>query len=229
MDWKTFWDRPNAIYVNDRHRTIHYAGIADDIIRLLPGPDATVLDYGSGEALHADRIANACGQLFLLDAAPSVRVKLAERFATTPRIAILAPENLAELADRSLDLVIANSLVQYLSADDFDGCLATWHAKLRPTGQLVLADVIPPNVSPVTDAVALLRFARQHSFLWPAIAGLVRTIASPYTKLRRTVGLATYEEGEMLDRLGAAGFVAYRAQRNLGHNQVRMTFIAKPA
>lgn len=229
MDWKTFWDRPNTIYVDDRHRAAHYAGIAEDIVHLLPAPDATVLDHGSGEALFADRIARRCGQLFLLDSAPSVRAKLAERFATSPRITILAPEDLSRLTDRSLDLVIANSLVQYLSADDFDSCLTNWRAKLRPTGQLVLADVIPPNVSPVIDALALLRFAQRHKFLLPAIAGLARTILSPYAKLRRTVGLATYEEGVMLDRLRAAGFVAYRAERNLGHNQARMTFFAKPA
>jgi hypothetical protein len=32
----------------------------------------------------------------------------------------------------------------------------------------------------------------------------------------------------MLQRLAAAGFAAQRAGKNIGHNQARMTFIARP-
>jgi SAM-dependent methyltransferase len=227
MDWKTFWDRPNAIYVNDRHREAHYDGIARDLLALVPAPDAVVLDHGSGEALFADRVARACGRLHLLDAAPSVRARLGERFAADPNIAILAPEDLTALPDRSLDLVVANSLLQYLTADELDACLSVWRAKLRPSGRLVLADVIPPDVSAVTDALALLRFAHREGFLREAVVGLARTAVSPYRKLRRQLGLSTYAEGAMLDRLRGAGFQAFRAERNLGHNPARMTFVAK--
>lgn len=229
MDWKAFWDRPNAIYVDERHRAAHYRGIADDLIALVPAPDAAVLDHGSGEALDAERVAARCGRLYLLDAAPTVRAKLAERFAAIRSIAVLAPEDLAGLADRSLDLVVANSLLQYLSADELDLCLSAWRAKLRPSGRLVLADVIPPNVSPVTDALALLRFAAREGFLGAALTGLARTAVSPYRKLRRELGLAMYSEGQMLDRLSEAGFRAFRSERNLGHNPARMTFVASPA
>jgi trans-aconitate methyltransferase len=229
MDWKTFWDRPNAIYVDDRHKAAHYRGIADDLIGLVPAPDAAVLDHGSGEALDAERVAARCGRLYLLDAAPSVRARLAERLAGVRNVVVLAPDDLSALPDRSLDLVVANSLLQYLSADELDGCLAVWRAKLHSTGRLVLADVIPPDVSPVTDAMALLRFARREGFLGAAFAGLVRTALSPYRKLRKQLGLAMYREGEMLDRLSRAGFRAERAERNLGHNPARMTFIATPS
>ena len=33
----------------------------------------------------------------------------------------------------------------------------------------------------------------------------------------------------MLERLKAAGFTAKRAERNIGHNQWRMTFLARRA
>jgi ubiquinone/menaquinone biosynthesis C-methylase UbiE len=229
MDWKTFWDRPNAIYVNDRHRDAHYAGIAADIVALVPHAGAHVLDHGCGEALSADAVAAACGRLHLLDAAPSVREKLATRFRDARNVVVLAPEALWTVPDASLDLIVANSLLQYLSAEDFDRCLAEWRAKLAPTGRLVLADVIPPNVSPVTDALALLAFARSEGFLGAAITGLARTAVSPYAKVRSALGLAKYAEGEMLDRLRGAGFDAFRAERNMGHNPSRMTFIATHA
>lgn len=227
MDWKSFWDQPNAIYVSERHRDAHYAGIAEDLISLIPAPDAVVLDHGSGEALYAERVAARCGRLYLLDAAPSVRVKLRERSLGEAKIRVLAPEELEGLPDRSLDLVVANSLLQYLTPDEFDTCLALWRAKLRPTGRLVIADVIPPNVSPLTDALALLRFGARQGFLGAAIVGLARTALSPYRKLRKRLGLAMYSEGDMLDRLAAAGFAAERLATNLGHNPARMTFMAK--
>jgi hypothetical protein len=37
-----------------------------------------------------------------------------------------------------------------------------------------------------------------------------------------------YETAAMIARLQAAGFSAERAARNIGHNQARMTFIARP-
>ena len=56
-DWISFWDSHHSIYVNARHFDVHYRTIADMIVRHLPSPDAVVLDFGCGEALHADRVA----------------------------------------------------------------------------------------------------------------------------------------------------------------------------
>ena len=58
-DWVAYYDSPHSIYVNALHREVHYATIADEIARYVPSPSAAVLDYGCGEALHADRIAAA--------------------------------------------------------------------------------------------------------------------------------------------------------------------------
>jgi hypothetical protein len=41
--------------------------------------------------------------------------------------------------------------------------------------------------------------------------------------------MAHYTEAAILTRLAAAGFAAERAARNLGHNQRRMTFLARPS
>jgi hypothetical protein len=60
--WLVFWDNPHSIYVNARHKDVHYRQIAKEIAALVPGPDARLLDYGSGEALHADIIAAAAGE-----------------------------------------------------------------------------------------------------------------------------------------------------------------------
>ena len=114
-------------------------------------------------------------RLYLADAAPLVRERLAERFRASDKIEVLAPEDVERLPDASLDLVVANSLLQYLSADELRGLLRLWRTKLKAGGRLVLADVIPPDLSPAADAKALLGFAWQGGFCAPPLFGLART------------------------------------------------------
>jgi SAM-dependent methyltransferase len=227
-DWVSFWDRPHAIYVSERHADIHYRDIAAAIMRYLPGPAARVLDYGCGEALHADTVAAAAGHLFLCEAAPSVRRKLAVRYDGVGKIEVIAPEFLPAMPGHSLDLIVVNSVVQYLSRSELVTLLAQWRRLLAPGGTLVIGDVIPPDVSAWQDLMALLRYAGANGFLPAALLGVLRTAASPYRKLRATHGLARYGEADFMALLRSAGFSAERQAVNIEHNQARMTFTARP-
>lgn len=228
MNWRDYWNQDTPIYVSERHKVLHYQRVAADIAALVPSPAAHVLDYGCGEALSAGRVAARCERLSLCDAAPLVRERLRTRFAGSAKIDVLAPEEMDRIPEGSLDLVVANSLAQYLSRDELRGLVRLWRTKLKAQGQLVLADVIPPRVSPVTDAGALLGFGWQGGFAGQALLGLARTALSDYRKIRRELGLSTYAEREMIELLRDEGFSAERRPRNIGHNQARMTFVARP-
>ena len=95
-------------------------------------------------------------------------------------------------------------------------------------GTLVVSDVIPTHVPAATDAAALLRFGAANGFFTAAVAGLVRTLFSDYWRLRTNYGLTRYSEAAMMQKLATAGFSAQRAPKNIGHNQARMMFIARP-
>ena len=226
-DWISFWDSDHSIYVNARHFDVHYRTIADMIVRHVPSPDAVVLDFGCGEALHADRVAAACRRLILVDAAPKVRAGLAARFGANPNIEVRAPAELAELPDRSIDLAVMHSVAQYLTSAEFSALLVLFRRLLRPGGLLLIGDVIPPQVSAFADAMALLNYGAANGFLFAAVKGLLRTAVSDYTKLRSRIGITLYTEAEMLQRLEAAGFTAARAKANVGPNPARMTFLAR--
>lgn len=228
-DWISFFDSNHPIYVNARHRQVHAALVAAGIGRYLARPGLTVLDYGCGEALYAERLAEHAGRLILCEAAPHLRERLQQRFAGDGRIAVLAPEAVAALSGQSLDLVVMHSVAQYLTVADLTALLALFRRLLRADGRLVIGDVVQPNVSIVTDARALLALAAANGFLVAALVGLMRTALSGYRKLRRRMGLTRYSEADMLRTLAAAGFSARRAARNIGHNQARMTFEAAPA
>jgi hypothetical protein len=50
---------------------------------------------------------------------------------------------------------------------------------------------------------------------------------SDYWRLRSSLGLTRYAELAMIEKLTAAGFSVRRAESNIGHNQARMTFLAR--
>ena len=227
-DWLAFWDSSHVIYVNARHKDVHYRLIADQIAALVSGREARVLDYGSGEALHADLVAEAADELLLCEAAPGVRAGLKARFAGNPKIRVVAPHEIAGLPEHSLDLIVMHSVAQYLTAAGTGALFALFHRLLKPDGLLVVSDVMSPEVMAATDAWAVLRFGRANGFFLAALWALFRSLLSDYWRLRSRIGLTRYAEAAMIEKLGAAGFAAERAPANIGHNQARMTFYARP-
>ncbi len=226
MTWREFWNHPHSIYVSERHRLLHYDRIAKDIAALIPAQAAAVLDYGCGEAGSADLAARRCGHLYLFDTAPSVQSKLRQRFATEPNITVLDEPGFFALPDGGLDMIVCNSVLQYVRADETTRLVEIWHDKLKPGGRLVLGDMIPPDLSTLDDVKALLSFALKGGFLFAALRGLGATFFSNYRTLRDEIGLTTYSEDDILTLLSAHGFDASRVPHNIGHHQGRMTFVA---
>jgi SAM-dependent methyltransferase len=229
-DWIDFYDvQHSLIYVNARHRDVHYRMIADDIRKLVPSPNAQVLDYGCGEATAAGIVAAACGQLTLVEAAPTLRAALTARTAADPKIKVRAPDALAALPAASFDLIVMHSVAQYLSAAELTRLLQTFRRLIKPDGLFVLGDVVPPHLAAPVAAWTLLRFGAANGFFWAAAFGLLRLFVSDYRRLKKTVGLAHYDEAAVLARLQEAGFKPARAAHNIGHNRHRMSFLARPA
>jgi SAM-dependent methyltransferase len=224
--WREFWDSAHSIYVSERHKDVHYRDVAEQLAAFVPSPQARVLDHGSGEAIHADLVAARAGELLLCDSAATVRASITGRFVGNPKIKVIAPEDVERLPDARLDLIFANSLVQYLTADELGRMLALWRRLLAPGGGLIVADVIPPEVDALSDGLALLRYAAANGFLGAALVGLTRTALSRYRRLRNELGIARYSEADFLQKLRAAGFSAERMPKNVEHNPARMTFRA---
>ena len=227
-DWLGFWNGPHFIYVNARHKDVHYRLVAQEGAALVPNPGARVLDYGSGEALHAGIISEAAGEVLLCEAAPKVRENLAARFSGSSKIRVLAPHEMARLPEHTLDLVVLHSVAQYLTPAGTGALFVLFNRLLKPNGLLIVSDVLQPNVAAAADAIALLRYAKAKGFFFAAVWGLTRTLFSNYWRLRTRLGLTRYAETVMIEKLYASGFSAQRAPKNIGHNQARMTFYARP-
>jgi SAM-dependent methyltransferase len=228
MSWRDFWNGEHKIYVNARHHRLHFELIGRDICDLIESPSTHMLDYGCGEAGASNLIAKKCEGLLLFDTAPNVRAKLLADFASNPKIRILDEAALANIEAHSLDLVVINSVLQYLSHGECMDALILCKSKLKPQGRLIIGDVIPKESGALGDTKALLSFALHGGFFIAACLGLLATFFSDYRKLRSSIGLTRYSEDEAFTLLSKQGFKAERASHNIGHNQTRMTFIAKP-
>ena len=228
-DWIDFYDfKHSVIYVNARHRDVHYRTIAEGIRHYVPSATAHVLDYGCGEATSADLVAAACGQLVLAEAAPNVRASLTMRYAGDRKIVVVNSEQALTMPKGSFDLIVMHSVAQYLSAKELERLLSKFRTLLKPEGLLIVGDIVPPHFAAPAAALALLRFGAANGFFWAALRGLLRIFVSDYLRLKRTVGLSHYSEVVIREKLKRAGFATERAARNIGHNQWRMTFLARP-
>jgi ubiquinone/menaquinone biosynthesis C-methylase UbiE len=228
-DWIDYYDSTHTIYASKLHRDLHFQAVARDIIGYISSPDAVVLDYACGEALSAAKVAEACGKLYLAEPAPGVRGRLIARFAPNTRIRVRSLEDLRKMDEKSIDLVVMNSVAQYMTPEELDDAFAVIRRLLKPGGRLVLGDILRPEVGMARDVVALLRFGLTHGFLKDAVIGLASTALSDYRQLRSRVGLQRYSEAEMVAKLTASGFTGSRAHFNIGHNPWRMTFVARHA
>src|SRR3954453_974293 len=121
-DWIDYYDSTHTIYASKLHRDVHFEVIARDIIGYIASQDAVVLDYACGEALSAAKVANACSKLILAEPAPGVRGRLVARFAPNTKIRVRSLEDLRKM--EAVDLVVMNSVAQYMTPDELDSAFA---------------------------------------------------------------------------------------------------------
>lgn len=224
QSWLEFWSGKHKIYVNDRHLQAHYRRIADDLLALLPRRDIDLLDWGCGSALGAPLLSNQGVRIALYDKAPSVQADLLRNFARETGIRVLDDAGLAALAPQSFDVVLINSVLQYLSQAELRALLPQLVLLLRPGGRLLLADIIPPDSGMAADVAALLRSGWQHGYFLAAMASLLATFFSDYRNLRQRLGLTTYRPDQILALLGEFGLDSRQLPQNIGFSRHRLAF-----
>jgi SAM-dependent methyltransferase len=228
QSWLDFWNAPNAIYVSRRHQDAHYAKVLSGIGRFMPaGGAAVVLDWGCGDALAADDLAQTCRIVLLYDRADSTRRRLLAHYAGNPKIRVLDDAELDAVSPASVDLIVVNSVVQYLDRRQFVDALRRFHRLLKSDGKLLLGDIIAPDTPLAGHVTTFLRFAWQNGFFVAAVIGLARNFMSPYRRLRRDAGYACYTAGEMLGLLDENGFVGERLTSNIAVSQLRSSYLAR--
>jgi SAM-dependent methyltransferase len=226
--WLDFWNAPNAIYASSRHQRAYSAKVMAGAGRFVPaGGAAVVLDWGCGDAVAADTLAQSCRMLLLFEPAPTTRGRLVASYAGHPKIDVLDEARLEAVTPGSVDLIVVNSVVQYLSSQQFANALRLFRKLLKSDGKLLIGDIIEPDTPLLRHVITFLRFAWQNGFFLAGILSLVRNLTSPYCQLRHSAGYACYRAAEMLAVLAANGFVGERLPSNIAVSQLRSSYLAR--
>jgi SAM-dependent methyltransferase len=225
--WLSYWNMPNRSCVSKRHQRAHYDVLFAGVAPYLPDRRGVVLDWGCGDALAANRIAEQCSMVLLYDAAESARERLRQRYGSHDRIRILDKSGLEELARESIDFIVANSVIQYLSDQQLSDALALFHRLIKPGGTVLLGDVINRGTGNSRHVATFLGFAWKYDFLPSAIVGLARTFLSPYRSLQRDIGLAAFAPEQILDKLERRGFAAEKLPQNIAVSKHRSSYLAR--
>src|SRR2546426_11119045 len=152
--WHAYWDRL------EEH--VFFRVEAEDYLSRLeaalgPHLGARVLDFGCGFGFVAELLAPRVPALFVFDASDRLRRRAQLRLAGHVNVRVLGAPEVAPWPDElRFDLILVNSVVQYMTPDKFHGWLRRWRAMLAPGGRLVLSDLLVRDVNPLREMVDLL-------------------------------------------------------------------------
>jgi len=225
--WFDYWNRPNGIFVSETHKRAHYRHIFSNVLPFLPrGSGSAMLDWGCGEAFAADWMAAECERIYLYDPADVVRARLRERYKDHRRIVVIGGDQVNGLPSECLDLILINSVFQYLTQEQLVTALLDLRRLLKPVGRFLIGDLIAPCTAMWQHVRIFLTFAYREGFLMSAIAGLVGTFLPSYNSLKRQHDLSEYSEAELLRIFELCKLNGRRLPRNIAVSPIRSSYIA---
>ena len=125
---------------------------------------------------------------------------------------------------RGFDLILINSVVQYMAPEEVWQWLHQWHAMLASGGRVVLSDLIPPRHSSLSDIACLLRLgSRQRSALVAANQALGGV--GSYWRTRHARPLTAISKADLARHAAAARFDVTFLPANLTHFRQRWAAI----
>ena len=225
--WIDFWNADHSIYVNDKHKQAHSEKVFNDILRYLPKDNCTILDFGCGEALYALKLNQVCDNLILVDSSSNIIKKLQAKTVDYESIKILSVSDCCMITDNSIDFILVNSVLQYLSFKQTQEVLLLFYRILKNNGKLIIADIVSNEQSILSDISSLLKFSYQNGFFFFALLGLLKTYFSNYRSLRKDLGLSLYSSQDFINLMLKSHFRTKMEPLNFGHNQNRFCFSAK--
>ena len=191
--------------------------------------NARVLDFGCGFGFVAKILAPKVGQVFLWDASANMRRRARLNVATHENVRFLDFSNSESVhSDLCFDLILVNSVVQYMPIHEFSAWLIRWRAMLSPGGRIIVSDLIPPDHNSILDIIDLLKFSVRHGVLGNAILRSFLKLGR-YWRVRRTWPLARIGLEQLSQKARAASLAVNCLPRNLTQFSTRFTAILTEA
>ena len=221
--WDVFWDR-----VPDDQRLLKEdaAEYVRNLAAVVPlTPQSRVLDFGCGWGNVARLLGPSVGELYLWDDAPRMRRLAQQSSAGMANIRMLDLRPGAEpWPGVGLDVILANSVAQFMTADEFRGWLQRWRHMLAPTGSIVVSDLVPHDYPALADLLTLLRFSATRGFLGRALFDAARVMPL-YWRTRKARPLLRTSRAELMAWGSEAGLTVRDFPANLTCFRHRITAV----
>jgi SAM-dependent methyltransferase len=189
MSWVEYWSEPRYGSAYLKRAAQHYA---ESVQRILPfTPDMAVLDFGAGQGFAAEFLAPRVRELHLTDASESVMQRAAARNARFPNATHTAIANgqslVGPFAPGSLDVILVNSVLQYLTPEDVVRRFGEFHAILKPHGKVILSDIVTEEHSLWRDLGSVFMLYLR----WNMLGAFIRHHILEFSKIgqRASLGL----------------------------------------
>lgn len=223
--WVAYFDRVSG--VTRRHQ----AEAADHVRRLRAAVviqrGLRLLDFGCGPGLVGALLAPDVDRYLFWDAAPAVLQEAIRRLGRVAS-AVPAPADLAALPAESIDLILVNSVVQYMGPVELATWLPRWRRLLAPGGRLLLSDLPPPGEGAIRALGDTLRFAASRGLLMRALPEAVGALAR-YSARRTRTPLFRPGTAELARLAAAAGLSTERLAENLTFRAGRYAVVLRPS
>ncbi len=218
--WQAYWDRLEE-HVLFRVEAAHFVRRLEAAL----GPDlgARVLDFGCGFGFTAELLAPRVAALFVFDASDRMRRRAQLRLAGHANVRVLgAPATWPD--GLSVDLILVNSVVQYMTLDEFHRWLGQWRKLLAPRGRLVLSDLLTHDVRPLREVVEMLVLSARGGCLLRVVRKALGELRH-YTTARHVQPLCRIALGDLRERAGRLGLALEVLPSNLTYRSTRTTAI----
>ena len=183
-----------------------------------------VLDFGCGTGRVARLVAPRVNRVDLWDGSERMRQHARDHTADLPNVRLIDLEDPAQDPVAAYDLVIVNSVIQYMFVAEFHRWMGRLGPMLAPGGQVVLSDVLGPRTRLGHDLVTSLWFAASRGCLLDTLRHFARTLTW-YRTAQRTQPLTRFSEQQIED-LRSGGWNVTRLPENLTFRPGRQTLIA---
>ena len=221
--WAAYWEGLGGTESFFREQAKEYVVNLESAVTL--NRNAHVLDFGCGFGFVAETLAPKVGKVFLWDASANMRRRTRYNLAPHQNIHFLdLSEPQAIARELKFDLVIVNSVVQYMSLDQFAASLMMWRTMLAAGGRIVVSDLIPPDHNSISDLVDLLKFSIRRNVLGSALLQAMRDLGR-YWMMRRSCPLARIGVEELSEISKAADLSLSCLPSNLTQFRRRLTAV----
>lgn len=188
----------------------------------------SVVDFGCGFGYIAQRVGTRVGKLYVWDRAQNMRERCVRRVSRHRPVDVIDLGDPQAAPGIRVDLVLVNSVVQYMTREELRQWLRQWRRLLADDGAVVLSDVIQPQSVFLSELLDSIAFLVRNGLLVRSLGRAVRELRR-YTKIRRQAPLLRLDAQDLERECVQAGFKAEFLPQNLTYRSNRLSVLLRPA